>query len=288
MVFGNAGGTSGSGVGFTRDPDTGEKRLYLDFLFNSQGEDVVSGRTTGSDAERLFLALPDTEQTLLDIAATLEQAYGDAQEFEFTIQDGVLYLLQTRTAKRTPWAALRMAVEQVGEGLIGQSEALARLDGLALDDIRRRRIASAEQEPLCQGQPAGIGVAIGPLALDIEAARKFAAEGRPAVLVRDEMTTADIAGIALAAGVLTARGNRTSHAAVVARQLGKACVAGCRALRIEPERRCVAFGERTLAEGEPLTLDSNTGRVFAGEAQLVVEYPTAWLEEIRKWRPSGR
>ena len=288
MVFGNAGGTSGAGVGFTRDPDTGEKSLYLDFLFNSQGEDVVSGRATGSDAERLFLALPETEQTLLGISAALEQTYGDAQEFEFTIQDGVLYLLQTRTAKRTPWAALRMAVEQVGEGLIRPGEALARLNGLTLDDIRRQRLATGEQKPLCQGQPAGIGVAIGPLALDIEAARRFAAAGRPAVLVRDEMTTADIAGIALAAGVLTARGNRTTHAAVVARQLGKACVAGCRALRIEQQRRRVAFGERTLAEGEPITLDSNTGRVFAGEAQLVVDYPTAWLEEIRKWRQSGR
>jgi pyruvate, orthophosphate dikinase len=284
MVFGNAGGTSGSGVGFSRDPDTGEKRLYLDFLFNSQGEDVVSGRATGSDAERLFLALPDTEQTLHGIAATLEQAYGDAQEFEFTIQDGVLYLLQTRTAKRTPWAALRMAVEQVGEGLIGPGKALARLSGLAINDIRRQRLANEKQEPLCQGQPAGIGVAIGPLALDLEAARQFSAEGRPAVLVRDEMTTADIAGISLAAGVVTTRGNRTSHAAVVARQLGKACVAGCRALRIEPERRRVAFGERTLTEGEPITLDSNTGRVFGGEAQLVIDYPTKWLEEIRKWR----
>lgn len=283
MVFGNAGGTSGAGVGFTRDPDTGEKRLYLDFLFNSQGEDVVSGRATGSDAERLFWALPETEQTLLDIGATLEQAYGDAQEFEFTVQDGVLYLLQTRTAKRTPWAALRMAVEQVGEGLIEPGEALARLGGLALDDIRRQRLATGAQEPLGQGQPAGIGVAIGPIALDLAAARRFAAEGRPAVLVRFEMTTADIAGVALAAGVLTARGNRTSHAAVVARQLGKACVAGCRALRIEPEQRRVAFGERTLAEGEVLTLDSNTGRVFAGEAQLLVDYPTEWLAEVRKW-----
>jgi pyruvate,orthophosphate dikinase len=288
MVFGNAGGTSGAGVGFTRDPDTGEKRLQLDFLFNSQGEDVVSGRSSGSDAVRLFQALPDTEQALLDIGATLEQAYGDAQEFEFTIQDGVLYLLQTRTAKRTPWAALRMAVEQVGEGLIGHGEALARLDGLALDDIRRQRLSSAEKEPLCQGQPAGAGVAIGPLALDIEAARRFASEGRPAVLTRLEMSTADVAGIALAAGVLTAKGNRTSHAAVVARQLGKPCVVGCGTLGIEPERRLVAFGAQTMAEGELLTIDANTGRVFAGEAQLVVDYPTAWLEEIRKWRQSGR
>jgi pyruvate,orthophosphate dikinase len=275
-------------VGFTRDPDTGAKRLYLDFLFNSQGEDVVSGRVTSSDAERLFLALPDTEQALLDIGSTLERAYGDAQEFEFTIQDGTLYLLQTRTAKRTPWAALRMAVEQVGEGLIGPTEALVRLDGLDLEGIRHQRLSSMENEPLGQGQPAGIGVAIGPLALDIDSARRYAAEGRPAVLVRDEMATGDIAGIAIAAGVLTARGNRTSHAAVVARQLAKGCVTGCRTLRINLAQRLIAFGERTLAEGESITLDSNTGRVFAGEAQLVIDYPTAWLEEVRKWRQSGR
>jgi pyruvate,orthophosphate dikinase len=286
MVFGNAGGTSGSGVGFTRDPDTGEKRLYFDFLFNSQGEDVVSGRTACSDAERLFWALPETEQIVLGICATLEQEYGDAQEFEFTLQDGVLYLLQTRTAKRTPWAALRIAVEQVREGLVGKNEALARLSGLALGDIQRQRLSLEEEQPLCQGQPAGIGVATGPIALDIEAARRYSAGERPAVLVREDMATADIAGIALSAGVLTARGNRTSHAAVVARQLGKACVTGCSTLWIDSARRSVTFGELTLAEGELITLDSNTGRVFAGEASIVVDYPTLWLAEVEKWRQS--
>jgi len=286
MVFGNAGGTSGAGVGFTRDPDTGEKRLYFDFLFNSQGEDVVSGRTAGSDAEKLFWALPETEGILLDICATLEQEYGDAQEFEFTLQDGVLYLLQTRTAKRTPWAALRIAVEQVAEGLVGKSDALARLSGLVLGDIQRQSLSLEEEPPLCQGQPAGIGVATGPLALDMETARRLFAEGRPGVLVREEMATADIAGIALSAGVLTARGNRTSHAAVVARQLGKACVTGCGTLGIDPARRVVTFGDRSLAEGELITLDSNTGRVFAGEASVVVEYPTQWLAEVEKWRQS--
>lgn len=286
MVFGNAGGTSGAGVGFTRDPDTGEKKLYFDFLFNSQGEDVVSGRTAGSDAERLFWALPETEQALLSICATLEEEYGDAQEFEFTLQDGVLYLLQTRTAKRTPWAALRIAVEQVGEGLVGKREALARLSGLVLDDIQRQWLSPEVREPLGHGQSAGIGVAAGPLALDVDAARGFSAEGRPAVLVREEMATADIAGIALSAGVLTARGSRTSHAAVVARQLGKACITGCNTLQIDPVRRVAEFGDRSLAEGELITLDSNTGRVFAGEAAIVVDYPTPWLAEVEKWRQS--
>ena len=287
MVFGNAGGTSGTGVAFTRDPDSGEKRLYFDFLFNSQGEDVVSGRAAGSEAELLFPALPESEQALLDIAAALEQEYGDAQEFEFTVQDGVLYLLQTRTAKRTPWAALRMAVEQVEEGLIGRSEALARLEGLTLDAIQRRRLSTEGQEPLCRGQSAGVGVAVGPIAFDVESARRFAAEGHPAVLVREEMTTADIAAISLSAGVLTVRGNRTSHAAVVARQLDKACITGCSALRIDATRHIAAFGKRTLGEGEALTLDSNTGRVFAGKAEIVVDLPSRWLEEIAQWRQSS-
>jgi pyruvate,orthophosphate dikinase len=284
MVFGNAGGTSGAGVAFTRDPDSGEKRLYFDFLFNSQGEDIVSGRAVGSDADRLFLVLPESEQVLFDIATALEQEYCDAQEFEFTIQNGALYLLQSRTAKRTPWAALRMAVEQVEEGLIERSEALARLEGLNLGDVRRLRLSTKDKEPLCRGVSAGLGVAMGPVALDVEAARKFAAEGRPAVLVREDMTTADIAAIALSAGVLTARGNRTSHAAVVARQLDKPCITGCGALRIDPGRRAVTIGGRSLGEGESLTLDSNTGLVFAGEAKIVVERPTRWLAEIEKWR----
>lgn len=283
MVFGNGGGMSGAGVGFTRDPGTGEKRLYFDFLFNSQGEDVVSGRTAGSDAERLFLALPEIEQELHRISTTLEEEFGDAQEFEFTIQEGVFYLLQTRTAKRTPWAALRIAVEQVTEGLIGKDEALARLDGLALDGIQRQRLSGEGNEPLCRGQSAGSGVATGPLAFGIEAARRFAAEGRSAVLVREEMATADIAAIALSSGVLTVRGNRTSHAAVVARQLGKACVTGCTPLQINAARGVASFGNRSLAEGETITVDSNTGRVFSGVVEVVNEQPTEWLAEIRKW-----
>jgi pyruvate, orthophosphate dikinase len=284
MVFGNAGGGSGSGVGFTRDPDSGEKKLYFDFLFNSQGEDVVSGRAAGSDAERLFAVLPQAEQWLGDLAATLEQADRDVQEFEFTIQGGEFHLLQTRRAKRTPWAALRIAVELVEEGLISRAEALARLEGLPLQQIRRFRLAVAGQTPLCQGQSAGSGVASGPIALDAEAAQQWSAAGQAPVLVREELTTADIGAIALAAGVLTLRGNRTSHAAVVARQLDKACIIGCPRLQIELRKRVVTIGDRTLAEGELLTLDAHTGRVFAGAVELRVERPLAWLEKIDRWQ----
>jgi len=287
MVFGNGGGTSGAGVGFTRDPDSGEKRLYFDFLFNNQGEDIVSGRTARSDAESLFIALPETRQELQSVCCCLEQEFRDAQEFEFTIQNGSLFLLQSRTAKRTDWAALRIAVEQEAEGLIERGEALARLDGLALDTIMRRKLSPECRQPLCQGQTAGIGVAAGQLAFDIDAVRRLTAlKGGAVVLVREEMSTADIAGIALSAGVLTARGSRTSHAAVVARQLGKPCISSCPALRIDMARRRAIFGDRSLAEGETITLDSNTGRVYAGVAEIVVERPTEWLEVIGKWRRS--
>jgi pyruvate,orthophosphate dikinase len=221
---------------------------------------------------------------LRNICTALEQEFRDAQEFEFTIQDGVLYLLQTRSAKRTQWAALRIAVDQVKEGIINQGEALIRLEGLPLDDIKRERLLTEGKQPLGRGQPAGIGMATGPIALDIDAARRFSAAGRPAVLVREEMATDDIAGIALSAGVLTARGNRTSHAAVVARQLGKGCITGCSDLRIDLARRAAIFADRPIAEGELITLDSNTGQVFAGAAETVIDYPTLWLDEIRKWR----
>ncbi len=285
MVFGNAGGTSGSGVGFTRDPDNGEKRLYFDFLFNSQGEDLVSGRATGSDAERLFMALPETCQELGVISSALEQEFRDAQEFEFTIQDGVLYLLQTRGAKRTPWAALRIAVELVGEGLLDKEGALAGLKGIELNEIKRQRLCPGDRQPLCQGQPAGIGVAMGPLVLDIDAAQRFSSEvGSAVVLVREDIATADIAGIAASAGVLTARGSRTSHAAVVARQLGKPCISGSSGMKIDLARRAVIFGDRVLAEGETITIDSNTGCVYAGAAEIVVDRPTQWLDEIRRWQ----
>jgi pyruvate,orthophosphate dikinase len=285
MVFGNAGGMSGAGVGFTRDPDTGDNRLYFDFLFNSQGEDLVSGRITGSDGERLFLTLPEMRQELDSVCSMLEQEFRDAQEFEFTIQEGRLYLLQARSAKRTGWAALRIAVEQVGEGLIERSTALARLDRLDLGGLKRQRLSLEDKHPLCQGQAAGIGVATGPLALDAESVARFKAEvGRPALLVRNELSTADIAAISESAGVLTARGNRTSHAAVVARQLGKPCVTGCSGLRIDLGRRVVDFGERSLPEGAMLTLDSNTGRVYAGLGKIETDYPTVWLDQIRTWR----
>jgi pyruvate,orthophosphate dikinase len=284
MVFGNAGGTSGSGVGFTRDPATGENRLYLDFLFNAQGEDVVSGRHAVTDTARLPVVLPEVAQRLEELRQSLESTFGDAQEFEFTVQDGRLYLLQARTAKRTPWAALRIAVEQVREGLATPERALARLGGIDLAAIERRRVADEGEVALARAVPAGIGLAIGAIALDARACARIADRGRPAILVRSDTSTEDIAGIARAAGVLTARGGRTSHAAVVARHLGKVCLVGCETMRIDEKARTVAFGATTLREGETICLDAENGRVLDGEPQVVVERPEGLLAEVARWR----
>jgi pyruvate,orthophosphate dikinase len=284
MVFGNAGGTSGSGVGFTRDPATGENRLYLDFLFNAQGEDVVSGRHAVTDTERLPLALPEVALRLEELRHALESTFGDAQEFEFTVQDGRLYLLQTRTAKRTPWAALRIAVEQVREGIVAPDKALARLEGIDLGAIERRRVADEGEVALAQAVPASIGLAVGAIALDTKACERLAAKGRPAILVRADTSTEDIAGIATAVGVLTARGGRTSHAAVVARHMGKVCLVGCSALCIDAKARTISFGGTTLREGETICLDAENGRVLDGEPEVVVERPEGLLSEVARWR----
>ncbi|NTV09658.1 MAG: pyruvate, phosphate dikinase [Zoogloea sp.] len=284
MVFGNAGGTSGSGVCFTRDPSTGENQPYLDFLFNSQGEDVVSGRHEAGDAERLVSVLPEVARELDSVCRLLEREFRDVQEFEFTLQDGRLYLLQTRNAKRTPWAALRIAVEQVREGLIQPAVGLARLDGLQLDRLARLSIDADDSRILARAIPAGTGAASGAIALDVDAARGYAATGHPALLVREDITTEDIAAMALAAGVLTSRGSRTAHAAVVARQLGKVCLVGCRELEIDLQARSIRLGAQEFAEGEILTLDANHGRIYEGETATRSERPDEWLAEVERWR----
>jgi pyruvate,orthophosphate dikinase len=288
MVFGNAGGTSGSGVGFTRDPSTGENRLYLDFLFNAQGEDVVSGRHPVNDTPRLALTLPEVAARLEALRGQLEGLFGDAQEFEFTVQDGRLYLLQSRLAKRTPWAALRIAVELVREGLATPAQALAGLEGLDLDGLERRRVVDDGTLVLARAEAAGIGIASGPIALDGAACRRFLEEGDPAILVRTETSTEDIAAIAQAAGVLTALGGRTSHAAVVARQLDKVCLVGCRSLVVDEGTRTIRLGVRTLREGETLCLDAEGGRVLEGEPRVVVDRPVELLAEVARWREGAR
>jgi pyruvate,orthophosphate dikinase len=285
MVFGNAGGTSGSGVAFTRDPGSGERALYVDFMFNAQGEDVVSGRHRTPDGERFAAVLPQVHAHLRGIGERLEREFGDLQEFEFTVQEGQLYLLQTRTGKRTPWAAVRVAVEQVDEGLVGADAALDRLKGIDLDRVERTRLMrGGATRVLGHAVPAGGGVAVGEIAFDVERARNIVAAGRAAILVRENMATEDIAGIAMAAGILTASGGRTSHAAVVARQLDKVCLVGCTGLVVDLEhRRCTLGGER-LDEGAVISLDGHAGQVLAGAVDVEIERPVEYLRRITRWR----
>ena len=252
MVFGNAGGTSGAGVGFTRDPATGERDAVFRFLLQrpgrGRGRRPAHRWPTATGCARCCRTLFTRWKT---VAARLEALFHDAQDFEFTVQDGKFFLLQTRRAQRTPLAALRMAVDMVAEGLITPAEALHRLDGIDLASLGRTRFAPPLPAPLARAVVAGAGVASGPVALDAAAAARFAAAGTPAILVRPETLTADIAGLADAAGLLTAAGSRTAHAAVVARQLGKVCLVGCAGLEIDLARRALPDRRQRAGRGRP-------------------------------------
>jgi pyruvate,orthophosphate dikinase len=298
MVFGNSGGTSGAGVGFTRDPSTGEKRLYIDFLFNAQGEDVVSGRhavggndddagNPGHDGVQGELAelLPTVFAEIQSVQRKLEEEFREVQEFEFTVQDGTLWLLQTRDGKRTPLAQLRTTVEMADEGVIEVPEALARLTNVDLDTIVQAHLAAKQGNSLlARGVAAGTGVATGEIVLDPARAQQRAAQGKPVILVRADTTTADIAGIAVARGILTSTGGRTSHAAVVARQFGKACVVSCFGLRVDEGALRCRIGDAELNEGDTITIDGGTGAVHLGEAKVIEERPDKLLDQVRRWR----
>jgi pyruvate, orthophosphate dikinase len=289
MVFGNAGGVSGAGVGFTRDPALGEPRLYVDFLVDAQGEDVVGGRQTVEGISELAGIAPEVVGQVEELCQRLESEFGDAQEFEITVQEGELFLLQTRTAKRTPWAALRIATDQVHEGLISPALALERLDGLDLEDLRRLHVTGSDpSQMLCHAIPASIGVATGPVALDPEAARRIAGAGTPPVLVRAEAITEDVAAVAVSAGVLTRAGGRTSHAAVIARELGKPCLVGCEGLELDLETRMARIGDRLIPEGEVICLDAESGLVLDGAPVITEERPTERLREVAGWRAAQR
>ena len=285
MVFGNSGCTSGAGVGFTRDPATGENSLYLDFLLNAQGEDVVSGRHSVQDTGHLARRLPLVAQELERLKPVLEQEFRDVQDFEFTVEDGKLFFLQTRTAKRTPWAALLTAVDMVREGQMTPAEALTQLRTYDLERIERTRLdQQGPAEPLATAISASIGVAAGVLAFESSRAAELAAEGQHVILARSQIATTDIEGIASADGVLTAAGGRTSHAAVVARQLGKVCLVGCSELALDASGRGCNLAGRYLTEGAPITLDGDTGRVYQGNLAVVHERPDEELAEIRSWQ----
>lgn len=283
MVYGNAGAHSGSGVGFSRDPACGDRVPYVDFLFNAQGEDVVSGERSGDAGVALGEALPGVQHEIATAAAMLEREFGDMQEFEFTVQAGRLFMLQTRTGKRSPLAAARIAVDMVAEGLITRETALERMKDLDLAQVARTRRVSEGGGVIGRGVSAGIGIASGPIALDAAHALAFAARGTPAILVRETPATEDIEGLASSAGLLTANGARTAHAVVVARQLGKACVLSCRDLAIDAgDKRC-SIGAQSLEQGEVITVDGDRGEVLRGTAKIVVEPAQDLLGTIAAW-----
>ena len=288
MVFGNKGDESGTGVAFTRDPSTGEQGLYGEFLANAQGEDVVAGIRTPQPLEEMKARLPEAFEQLLETMRRLEEHYRDVQDIEFTVEEGRLYLLQTRSAKRTAPAALKAAVEMVEEGLITREDAVARIDPAQLDQLLHPMLdPNADYEIAAKGLNASPGAACGKIVLDSDtAAERGATES--VVLVRWETTPDDIHGLIAAQGVLTAHGGMTSHAAVVARGMGKPCVAGCEDLQIDFEARKIRLGEQELAEGDALTIDGGSGVVIAGEVELVPPQINDDFETILGWADEYR
>ncbi len=283
MVFGNRGSESGAGVAFSRDPSTGEARPVIDVLFDAQGEDIVSGRRTPHPEEALAHTLPGVADQLRDNLHKLEQAFHDVQDVEFTIENGRLWMLQTRAAKRTPIAALRIALDLVHEGLMTQHQALQQLSTIDLDALARDRF-EMPGEPAARGVGASGGVACGRVAFDSESAQRLSATGDPVVLVRPDTSTADITGFSIAAGIVTARGGRTAHAALVARQMGKPSVVGCDQLDVDPAARRARLGASTLAEGDWISIDGDGGAIYLGRRTIRRERPTAELAELDRWR----
>jgi pyruvate,orthophosphate dikinase len=239
----------------------------------------------GNDTARLPRVLPQLGPELRRLKAVLETEFKDLQDFEFTVEEGRLFILQTRSGRRSPWAALQIAVDMVRQRLITPEEALERLQGVALQDLARLALVpDPGADEIATAIPANAGVAVGKVALDPQRALEMAQEGEAPILVRDDIVTDDIAGLAAAEGLLTARGSRTSHAAVVAREMGKVCLVACPDLRIDLRRRSIRIGTRQLVEGDDLSLDGDTGRIYAGKAGVRRLVPTEALAEVAAWR----
>src|SRR5436305_7463104 len=277
MVFGNMGETSATGVAFTRNPSTGDKRLYGEFLINAQGEDVVAGIRTpqeiteaaraeaGSDKPSMERALPQAFKELTRIYGVLERHYRDMQDLEFTVEQGKLWMLQTRAGKRTAKAALKIAVDLASEGLISRKEAIARIEPAALDQLLHPTIdPKAERQVIATGLPASPGAASGEIVFSADEAETLKAKDKRVILVRVETSPEDIHGMHAAEGILTTRGGMTSHAAVVARGMGKPCVSGAGALRIDYAAGTMSIAGRTFKAGDVITIDGSTGQVLAG------------------------
>jgi pyruvate,orthophosphate dikinase len=289
MVFGNKGEESGTGVAFTRDPSTGEQGLYGEFLSNAQGEDVVAGIRTPQPLPEMKDKLPRAYEQLLETMRSLETHYRDVQDIEFTVEDNELFLLQTRSAKRTAAAAVKAAVDMAAEGLISKAEAVARIDPDQLDQLLHPMLdPTAKWDVAAKGLNASPGAASGKIVLDADTAEQRGKGGEKVILVRWETTPDDIHGLIQAAGVLTAHGGMTSHAAVVARGMGKPCVAGCDTLSIDIAARKITLGGQTLSEGDILTIDGGTGAVIVGEVPLVPPRVNEDLQTVLGWGDEHR
>jgi pyruvate,orthophosphate dikinase len=293
MVFGNMGNTSGTGVAFTRNPATGEKKLYGEFLMNAQGEDVVAGIRTPQTIDQLAQVMPAVYKQFADYAEKLERHYRDMQDMEFTIENEKLYMLQTRNGKRTAAAALKIAVDLVDEGMISADEAVLKVEPRQLDALLHPQFDAAAlkaAKSVAQGLPASPGAAAGAVYFTAEDATKAAKNGK-VVLVRLETSPEDIEGMNAAQGILTVRGGMTSHAAVVARGMGTCCVAGCGAIKMDEENKCFHVGEQTVREGDWISIDGSTGHVYIGEIATVEASLTgdfgrfmAWADKKRRLR----
>lgn len=289
MVFGNKGDDCGTGVVFTRNPSTGERALFGEYLTNAQGEDVVAGVRTPQSIATLKDVMPRVYEELSELCGRLELHYADMQDIEFTVERGELYVLQTRGGKRNAQAALRIAVDLAAEGVVSREEALMRIEVSHLEQLLHRGIDErAAGDAIAAGLPASPGAAVGMAVFDADTAAAWAQAGKPVVLVRAETTPEDIHGVLAAEGVLTSRGGMTSHAAVVARGMGKPCVCGCEEMRIDPALREATAGGRTIAEGDWLTLDGTSGRVYAGRIPLKEAAVTEELQQVLRWADDVR
>jgi pyruvate, orthophosphate dikinase len=292
MVFGNKGEESGTGVAFTRNPSTGKAGLYGEFLADAQGEDVVAGIRTPEHVEAMRERLPDAFDELVETIRRLEEHYKEMQDIEFTVEDGKLFLLQTRSAKRTAAAALRAAVDMVDEGLISREEAVVRIDPGQLDQLLHPRIdPDTSYEAVATGLNASPGAASGGIVFDADTAEERGKDGSAVILVRWETTPDDIHGMIAAQGILTAHGGMTSHAAVVARGMGKPCVAGCEALSLDAAAKTASLNGHKLNEGDVITIDGGTGEVIIGEVPLIApeinedfEMVLGWADDFRRMK----
>ncbi len=284
MVFGNMGNNSATGVGFTRSPANGDKEFYGEYLINAQGEDVVAGTRTPQPIKQLKDEMPKAYKQLVEITTKLEKHYRDVQDFEFTVEEGKLYMLQTRNGKRTVQAAIKIAVDMVKEKLITKEEALERVDPQSLDQLLHPRLdPDAKYDVLAKGLPASPGAASGKVYFTAEAAVKHGSEKTPVILVREETNPDDIDGMHVAVGILTARGGMTSHAAVVARGMGKCCVSGAESIRVSAKKKQFQVGKLVIKEGEVITLNGTTGEVIQGSVGTIDPELTGEFSEFMEW-----